>query len=57
MIGHYSDEPTLNQIIGKHEILTVGDPPQETIQRLNGPGNANTSWEVAVPFQAIKNRP
>jgi hypothetical protein len=58
MIGHYPDEPTLDQIIGKHGILTIGDPPQGTIQRLDVPRKVNnSSWEAAVPFPAITDRP
>jgi len=58
MIGHYPDEPTLNQIIGKQGILTIGDPPQETIQPLDVPRKTNnSSWEAAVPFPAIEERP
>ena len=57
MIGHYPDESTLKQIIGKEATLVIGDAPQETIEQLTGPGQINrTSLNMTVPYLAIQDR-
>jgi hypothetical protein len=56
MVGHYPDEATLEIIIGKHETLTIGDPPKESIERMIGTGTAIKSSQVTVPLQTIKNK-
>jgi hypothetical protein len=48
MTGKYPDESTLENIITKHEIQVVGDPPKETMERLVGPGIISASLEVTI---------
>jgi len=54
MVGHYPDESTLQMIIGKPEIMAIGDPPKETMERLVGPGIITNQLQLAVPIQAIE---
>lgn len=49
MIGCYPDETTLNKIIGKGNVLTIGEPPRETLEQLVGPGITHTALEAIVP--------
>ena len=44
MNGHYPDEPTLEMIISRQDNLAIGDPPQETFQRLTGLQNSITRF-------------
>jgi hypothetical protein len=55
MDGQYPDESTLENIITKHEIQVVGDPPKETMERLVGPGRTSASLEERITPQAIQN--
>jgi len=56
MVGYYPDEPTLQMIIDKGDNMAIGDPPNETIGRLTGPGMITASLELTVPFQVNENR-
>jgi hypothetical protein len=55
MAGEYPDEPTLESIIRKQEIQVIGDPPQETMNRLVGPGTTMIKLEARVPVHTTSN--
>jgi hypothetical protein len=55
MDGEYPDESTLENIIDKHEIQTIGDPPKETMDKIVGHGTTTTTVETRVPLQALQN--
>ncbi len=49
MNGEYPDESILENIISKQEIQAIGDPLQETLNRLVGPGIATLNLTARVP--------
>jgi len=55
MAGQYPDEPTLQNIISKQEVQVIGDPPQETMNRLSGPGIGALTLTAQVPVHTTQN--
>ena len=54
MIGHYPDEQTLEQIVNKRSALTIGEPPTETIQRINPAGSiTNVNLRTTPPQHRV----
>jgi hypothetical protein len=54
MAGQYPDESTLQNIISKQEIQVIGDPPQESLNHLVGPGRMAFSLTARVPIHATQ---
>jgi hypothetical protein len=54
MAGQYPDESTLQNIISKQEIQVIGDPPQESLNHLVGPGRMAFSLTARVPIHTTQ---
>lgn len=56
MSGHYPDALTLEHIIGKHDTLAIGNPPEENFRRLTSAERINASLNfTTVPIEAVEN--
>jgi hypothetical protein len=48
MVGRYPDESTLEMIISSQYNLAIGDPPQETIERISDLGRPINRFQAPV---------
>jgi hypothetical protein len=54
MAGQYPNESTLQDIISKQEIQVIGDPLQETMNTLVGPGRTTFNLTARVPIHTTQ---
>ena len=56
MVDHYPDEETLEMIVKNEDILTIGDPPKENIERNIVSDGTTSIFDISASIPGTSNR-